>query len=172
MVFHKIPQDEAGSHPLHSLRSFSGCHTTPEQQSTGEVASTETNAGELKKQTQIPACGRKSETRNSKPETGEAGDDSSEGGKHSGELKKRTQSVARNRKSEARNSKLVPSEAEGSETGEARDDAGELKKRSQLAAAQNGTSSFAKKDYVPCSHPGGRADEANKEQLRRRPMLF
>ena len=81
-------QDEVDTpHPLHSLRSFSGCHTTQEQQSTGEVGSTETNAGELKKQTQRPACGRKSETRNPKPETHEAQTDS-------GELKKRTQSAA------------------------------------------------------------------------------
>jgi hypothetical protein len=46
-------QDKAASHPLHSLRSFSGCHTTGEEpQSTGEIAPAETNGSDLKKRTQ------------------------------------------------------------------------------------------------------------------------
>ena len=58
-----IPQDNAARHPLHSLRSFSGCHTTGEEpQSTGEIAPAETNGSELKKQTQSPASEPKPET--------------------------------------------------------------------------------------------------------------
>ena len=48
-----IPQDNAAHHPLHSLRSFSGCHPTGEEpQSTREIAPAETNGSELKKRTQ------------------------------------------------------------------------------------------------------------------------
>jgi len=65
-----LQQNEVDTrHPLHSLRSFSGCHPTP-------------------------ACGRKSEARNSKLVPSEAeGSEMGEGQKHSGELKKRTESV-------------------------------------------------------------------------------
>ena len=58
-----VGQDKAASHPLHSLRSFSGCHTTGEEpQSTGEIAPAETNGSELKKRTQSPASEPKPET--------------------------------------------------------------------------------------------------------------
>jgi len=94
------------THPLHSLRSFSGCHPTP-------------------------ACGRKSE---------------------------------------ARNSKLAPSEAEGSEPGEAQVDAGELKKRSQCAAAQIDGISCVATDYDAGSRRGpgeNKADQSGFEPARR-----
>jgi len=99
-----VAQDKADApHPLQSLRSFSGCHS---------AAQADTNVGELKKQTQKPAC---------------------------------------DRKPEARNSKLVPSEAEGSETGEARDQGGELKKRTQSLEGKGCARAFATRDYDDAS---------------------
>jgi len=165
-------------HPLHSRRSFSGCHPTGEEpQSTDEIAPAETNASDLKKRTQFAAaqagasacdkndydgCRRRvaaTERTSVSEMDGIPQDKTASHPLHS--LRSFScchPTPACARKSETRNSKL--------KTGEAHDHGSELKKRSQCAAPQKSTSACSNKSYGDCGRPGREGNKAGQGQLQ------